>query len=92
MKKTFLLISALFLINLIKAQDNNIYQVENNCDEIVLDITKINTFEQRMHFLYSILLDERFNINTSDRDGFFNNNGVVNAKAKVAAGRRKTLT
>ena len=71
MKKTFLLISALFLINLIKAQDNNIYQVENNCDEIVLDITKINTFEQRMHFLYSILLDERFNINTSDRDGFF---------------------
>ena len=71
MKKTFLLISALFLINLIKAQDNNIYQVENKCDEIVLDITKINTFEQRMHFLYSILLDERFNINTSDRDGFF---------------------
>lgn len=71
MKKTFLLISALFLINLIKAQDNNIYQVENNCDEIVLDITKINTFEQRMHFLYSILLDERFNINTSDRNGFF---------------------
>ena len=71
MKKTFLLISALFLINLIKAQDNNIYQVENKCDEIVLDITKINTFEQRMHFLYSILLDERFNINTSDRNGFF---------------------
>ena len=71
MKKTFLLISALFLINLIKAQDNNIYQVENKCDEIVLDITKINTFEQRMHFLYSIFLDERFNINTSDRDGFF---------------------
>lgn len=71
MKKTFLLISALFLINLIKAQDNNIHQVENNCDEIVLDITKINTFEQRMHFLYSIFLDERFNINTSDRDGFF---------------------
>lgn len=71
MKKTLLFLSALLLINLVKAQDNNIYQVENNSDEIVLDITKINTFEQRMHFVYSLFLDERFNINTSDRDGFF---------------------
>ncbi|MGN0033699.1 MAG: PKD domain-containing protein [Candidatus Limimorpha sp.] len=70
MKRPLLLIIAFFLIHFVNAQDtNNI--VENNCDEIEFDITTIQIFEQRMHFVYSLYMDERFNINICDRDGIF---------------------
>lgn len=45
------------------------YNIKNN--NIELDITKIQLFEHRVHFIYTLTFDERFDVSTSSEEGVF---------------------
>lgn len=68
MKKSFLFVVFLLSTLFVSAQkyDFSIYQ-----DKIEFDITNINIFEHRVHFVHTLNSDLRFDVKTSDKDGVF---------------------
>lgn len=72
MKKTFTLILAVLFAITVKAQQiKGLYSFDKKQNAIEFDITKISLFEQRMHLVYLLNNDDRFDVSTSDRDGIF---------------------
>lgn len=72
MRKALLFVAALLLTISIKAQTSkNLYTFDKIQNRLELDIAKIDLFGQRMHLLYTLNNDVRFNVSTSDRDGIF---------------------
>lgn len=67
------MVFAMFLLVVsAKAQDiRNAYTFDKMNNTVEFDITKISLFEQRVHFLYLLNNDERFDVSTSDKDGVF---------------------
>ena len=61
MRKVFFFVFALFLLFNVKAQT----------DSFEFDITGIECFDQRIHLLYSLSLDERFDVSIGGKDGIF---------------------
>lgn len=72
MKKTFTFILAVLFAITVKAQQiKGLYSFDKKQNAIEFDITKISLFEQRMHLVYLLNNDDRFDVSTSDRDGIF---------------------
>ncbi|MBO7468806.1 MAG: T9SS type A sorting domain-containing protein [Bacteroidales bacterium] len=72
MKKTFTFILAVLFAITVKAQQiKGLYSFDKKQNAIEFDITKISLFEQRMHLIYLLNNDDRFDVSTSDRDGIF---------------------
>ena len=72
MKKTFtFILTVLFAITVKAQQIKGLYSFDKKHNAIEFDITKISLFEQRMHLVYLLNNDDRFDVSTSDRDGVF---------------------
>ena len=72
MKKALILLAVLALTVSIKAQSiKNLYTFDKIKNKLELDISKINLFEQRMHLLYSLENDKRFDVTMGKNDGVF---------------------
>lgn len=72
MRKTLFLIFAMLLAMAVKAQDfKDFYTFDKINNTVEFDISKISLFEQRVHFVYLLHNDDRFNVSTSDKDGIF---------------------
>ena len=72
MKKAFIILAALLLTISIKAQSiKNLYTFDKMQNKLELDISKIDLFEQRMHLLYSLENDDRFDVTLGEQDGIF---------------------
>lgn len=72
--KKILLIFALFLsVISVKAQNNHelFYTFDKIHNTIEFDITGISLYTQRIHFLYLLTNDERFDVSVDGRDGIF---------------------
>lgn len=72
MKKNVLLLFFGLLFLMTKAQENkNFYDINVKRNTVELDITKIDLFEQRAHFIYTLNYDERFLVSTGRKNGIF---------------------
>jgi len=72
MKKTTLLLFFSLLLLIAKAQQTkNFYDYVVNHNTVELNITNINLFEQRTHFIYTLYSDERFIVSTGTDNGVF---------------------
>lgn len=72
MKKTFLILVAILFATTLKAQQiKDFYSFDKRQNAVEFDITKISLFEQRMHFVYLLNNDDRFDVSVSDKDGIF---------------------
>ena len=72
MKKTLFFVIAMLFAFIVKAQQiKGFYSFDKQQNTIEFDITKISLFEQRMHFVYLLNNDERFDVSVSDKDGVF---------------------
>lgn len=72
MKRAFLIIAALVMMVSLKAQNNkDFYRFDKINNTLEFDITHFNLFEQRMHVIYSLSNDERFDITLGKKDGHF---------------------
>lgn len=73
MKKTLFLIFALLLAIAVKAQDfKDLYRFDKINNALTLDMSKISSFEQRVHLIYLLNNDDRFVVSISENDGVFN--------------------
>jgi len=73
MKKTLFLIFALLLSIAVKAQDfKDLYHFDKINNALTLDMSKISSFEQRVHLIYLLNNDDRFVVSISENDGVFN--------------------
>lgn len=72
MKKVVLILCVIFMSLAAHAQHfGGLFSHNNNNNSIELNITKISLFEHRVHFIYTLAFDERFNVSTSSEDGIF---------------------
>ena len=72
MKKTFIFIFAIVLAIAVKAQDSKgFYSFDKIDNTVELNIKKIRLFEQRVHLMYLLHNDGRFDISESGKSGFF---------------------
>ena len=76
MKKTLCLLFALLLFLCANAQQKGgFFSFDKKQKTIEIDITKISRIEHRMHIIYALSVDARFEVAASGRDGRF----IVNA-------------
>lgn len=86
MKKFLSIILALFFFITLQAQNNFYSNINYENNNIEFDITDINTFEERMYFLYTLVNDSRFIVGQGEGNGIFvislndsfNNNNLHN--------------
>ena len=72
MKKIlFFVFAALFSLSITAQQIKGFYSFDKKSNSIKLDISKISLFEQRVHLIYLLNNDDRFDVTVSDQDGVF---------------------